>query len=192
MIVTFAALHFSGHLSAVVSLALNTRVVNWTRQIYKQPAFEGLLLVALGVQIISGLWLFARAKDRAQDRWDRLQLASGLYLAVFIAAHTTATAVLFRDLNFRSASGGKAGLFGDPSFLAYYLLGPLAVFSHLACAARSLLARRVGVAGAERWAHGVLGVGLAATLAIALALTGIHAHDDRDLPQPRPARVGRR
>jgi len=72
------------------------------------------------------------------------------------------------------------------------VLGPLAVFAHGACAARSLLARRLGAVGAQRWAKGVLGVGAAATLAIALALTGLHLHDDRDKPQPRPARVGRR
>ena len=192
VIVLFAALHFTGHLSAAFSLALNTRVVDWTRQLYKQPPVEGLLLLALPVQIVGGAWLFASARDRAQDRWDRLQLVSGLYLAIFIAAHATATAVLFRDINFRAASGGRGGLYGDPSFLAYYVLGPLAVFAHVACAARSLLAQRLGPPGAQRWAQGVLGVGAAATLVIALALTGLHVHDDRDKPQPRPARVGRR
>jgi hypothetical protein len=190
VIVAFAALHFAGHLSAAFSLALNTRVVDWTRQVYKRPVLEGLLLFSLPVQIVGGLWLFASAKDRTQDRWDRLQLVSGFYLAVFIAAHTTATAVLFRDLNFRAASGGEAGLFGDPSFLAYYVLGPLAVFSHVACAARSLLARRLGAARAERWARALLGLGAAATLVIALALTGVYTRNDRDQPQPRPAKVG--
>jgi hypothetical protein len=100
-----------------MSLALNTRVVDAVRLVYKQRPIEALLLFALVVQVVTGLWLFRAARDRAVDRWDRLQLASGLYLAVFIAAHTTATAFLFRDLNFRAASGGRPGLFGDPSFL---------------------------------------------------------------------------
>lgn len=190
MIVAFAAMHFTGHLSAAFSLALNTRVVDWTRQVYKQPPVEALLLVALPVQILGGLWLFLSARERAQDRWDRFQLVSGLYLAVFLAAHATATAVLFRDLNFRSASGGKAGLLGDPSFLAYYVLGPFAVFGHVACAVRRLLARRLGAAGAERWGQGVLGLGAAVTLLIAFALAGVHVENDRDRPQPRPAKIG--
>jgi hypothetical protein len=192
VIASFAALHFTGHLSAAFSLALNTRVVDATRLVYKQPPVEALLLLALPVQIATGLWLFASAKDRARDRWDRLQLVSGLYLAVFIAAHATATAVLFRDINFRAASGGRAGVFGDPTFFAYYAFGPLAVFAHAACGARSLALRRLGHSRAGRLAEGVLGLGAVVTLVIALALLGVHVRNDRDKPQPRPARVGGR
>jgi succinate dehydrogenase/fumarate reductase cytochrome b subunit len=190
VIVSFAALHFASHLSAAFSLALNTRVVDAARLVYKQPPVEALLLLALPVQVATGLWLFRAARGRAFDRWDRLQLASGLYLAAFLAAHATATAILFRDLNFRAASGGRPGLFGDPSFLAYYVLGPLAVFAHVACGARSLMLRRLGPVRAERLAAGVLGLGAAVTLVISLALCGIHLRNDRDKPQPRPAKVG--
>jgi succinate dehydrogenase/fumarate reductase cytochrome b subunit len=190
VIVSFAALHFASHLSAAFSLALNTRVVDAARLVYKQPPVEALLLLALPVQIGTGLWLFRAGRDRALDRWDRLQLASGMYLAVFLAAHATATAILFRDLNFRAASGGRPGLFGDPSFLAYYVLGPLAVFAHVACGARSLMFRRLGPVRADRFAAGVLGLGAAVTLVISLALCGLHLRNDRDKPQPRPAKVG--
>ncbi|HVR70343.1 MAG TPA: hypothetical protein VMT87_05805, partial [Vicinamibacteria bacterium] len=76
IIVSFAALHFASHLSAAVSLALNTRVVDAARLVYKQPPVEMLLLLALPVQIGTGLWLFRAARDRALDGWDRLQLAS--------------------------------------------------------------------------------------------------------------------
>jgi hypothetical protein len=189
IIVAFALLHFASHLSAAFSLGLNTRVVDAVRLIYKQPPIEAMLLLALPVQIVTGLWLFHAAKDRARDRWDRLQLASGIYLSAFIAGHAVATAILFRDINFRAASGGRPGLFGDPSFLAYYVLGPLAVFAHVACGARSLTLRRLGSGGATRLASGVLALGAVATFVISLALCGIHVHDDRDRPQPRPARV---
>ncbi len=189
VLLAFAALHFASHLSAAFSLALNTRVVNAARLVYKQPPLEALLLFTLPVQIATGLWLYRAARDRALDRWDRLQLASALYLAVFLAAHATATAILFRDLNFRSASGGQSGLFGDPSFLAYYALGPFAVFAHVACGARRLAQRRFGALDAERLAAGVLGLGATVTLVIALALCGMHVRYDRDQPQPRPAKV---
>lgn len=190
VILVFAALHLASHLSAAFSLALNTRVVDAVRLVYKQPPVEALLLLALPVQIVTGLCLFRAASNRAVSRWDRLQLASGLYLAVFLAAHATATAFLFRDINFRAASGGRPGLFGDPSFLAYYVLGPLAVFAHAACGARSVALRRLGPVRAQRLAAGVLGLGIAVTLVISLALCGIHLRNDRDRPQPRPARVG--
>ena len=190
IIVAFAALHFASHLSAAHSLALNTRVVDAVRLVYKQPPMEALLLMALPVQIGTGLWLFRAARDRALSRWDRLQLASGLYLALFLAAHATATAYLFRDLSFRAASGARSGLFGDPSFLAYYVLGPLAVFAHLACGTRSLTIRRLGPRRAEKLAAGLLGLGTLVTFLISLALCGIHFQNDRDQPQPPPAKVG--
>jgi hypothetical protein len=70
------------------------------------------------------------------------------------------------------------------------VLGPLAVFAHVACGVRSLVMRRLGPARAERLATGVLAAGAAVTLVIALALCGIHLRNDRDKPQPRPAKVG--
>ena len=189
LLVAFAGLHFASHVSAVFSLALNARVVDAVRIVYKQPPLEVLLLLALPIQICTGLWLFWARRDRALDRWDRLQLASGLYLAVFLAAHATATAILFRNINFRAASGGAPGLFGDPSFLAYYVLGPLAVFAHVACGARHLMLRHLGRLRAGRLAAGLLGLGAAITLVITLALCGIHIHNDRHQPQPRPGRI---
>jgi succinate dehydrogenase/fumarate reductase cytochrome b subunit len=190
VLVAFAALHMLSHLSAAHSLALNTRVVDAFRLAYKQPPLEALLLLAVPIQIVTGLLLVRAAKNRPPDGWDRLQRASGVYLAAFLGAHTIATAWLFRDLNFRAASGGRPGVFGDPSFLAYYALGPLAVFVHVAAAVRSLLLARLGPARSERLARGLLGAGCAATLVIALALCGVHYRNDRDKPQPRPARVG--
>lgn len=190
VIVAFAALHFASHLSASFSLALNTRVVDTVRLVYKQPPLEALLLLALPIQIVTGLWLFRAARDRAADRWDRLQLAAGIYLALFIAGHATATAMLFRDISFRAASGGRSGMLGDPSFLAYYVLGPLAVFAHVACGARGLAWQRWGSVQAGRLGTAVLAAGAGVTFVIALALCGVHVHDDRDKPQPRPARVG--
>jgi hypothetical protein len=190
ILTAFALLHLTSHLSAAVSLSLNTRVVDAARLIYKPPPLEALLLIAVPVQILTGLWLFRAGRDRARDRWDRLQLTSALYLAVFLAAHATATAIRFRDINFRAASGGRSGLFGDPSFLAYYVLGPLAVFAHLACGVRGLSLRRLGRRRASWLAGGVLGLGTAVTIVITLALCGLHLQYDRDKPQPRPAPVG--
>ena len=59
VIVSFAALHLASHLSAAFSLALNTRVVDAARLVYKQPPLEALLLLAVPVQIATGLLLLA-------------------------------------------------------------------------------------------------------------------------------------
>jgi succinate dehydrogenase/fumarate reductase cytochrome b subunit len=192
VIVTFAALHMAGHLTAFVSLELNLAVVDRLRSFYKQPLFEGLLLAAVPVQVVTGLLLYRAGRNRASGFFYRLQLASGLYLAVFIAAHTMATAVLFRNITFYAATGASHGVFTDPIFMTYYVLGPLAVFAHVACALRVMLARRVGRARAERWAVGTLAVSGALCVLIALALSGVHLANDRQLPgvrrKPAPVR----
>ena len=191
VIATFVALHMAGHLTAFVSLELNLAIVDRLRSIYKQPVFEGLLLAAVPVQVVTGLMLYRAGRNRASGFFHRLQLASGLYLAVFIAAHTMATAVLFRNITFYAATGARNGVFTDPIFMTYYMLGPFAVFAHVACALRVMLARRVGRARAERWAVGTLAVSGALCLLIALALAGVHLTNDRQLPgvQRKPAPV---
>ena len=144
MIATFAALHIAGHLTAFVSLEVNLAVVDRLRSFYKQPVFEGLLLAAVPVQVVTGLMLYRAGRNRPSGFFHRLQLASGLYLAAFIAAHAMATAVLFRNITFYSATGATNGVFTDPIFMTYYMLGPFAVFAHVACALRVMLARRIG------------------------------------------------
>jgi succinate dehydrogenase/fumarate reductase cytochrome b subunit len=193
VIATFAALHVAGHLTAFVSLELNLAVVDRLRSVYKQPLFEGLLLAAVPVQVVTGLMLYRAGRNRTSGFFHRLQLASGLYLAAFIAAHTMATAVLFRNITFYTATGASNGVFTDPIFMSYYVLGPLAVFAHAACALRVMLARRVGRARAERWAVGTLAVSGALCVLIALALSGVHLTNDRQLPgarrKPAPVRM---
>jgi succinate dehydrogenase/fumarate reductase cytochrome b subunit len=192
VIATFAALHLAGHLTAFVSLELNLAVVDRLRSLYKQPLFEGLLLAAVPVQVVTGLLLYRAARDRASGFFHRLQLASGLYLAAFMAAHTLATAVLFRNITFYSATGAKNGVFTDPTFMTYYVLGPLAVFAHGACVLRTLLARRLGRERAERWAVGTLALSGTLCVLIALAVAGIHLTNDRQSPgvrrKPAPVR----
>lgn len=188
LLLAFLVLHLVCHVSAFYSLGLNLRVAAWTRTIYKQPLVEALLLAALPLQIGTGLWLVRHAWHGAFDMLERLQVASGLTLALFIAVHAWATAVLMPDLTFYGASGGARGVVPDPVFFAYYVLGVAAVFVHLAAGMRSRVARRRGPAPAEQWANGVLAGGVAVTLLIALALAGVHVRGDRHEGQPRTMR----
>jgi hypothetical protein len=176
-----------------VGLELNLSVVDGLRSFYKQPPFEGLLLAAVPVQVVTGLMLYRAGRDHASGFFDRLQLVSGLYLAAFLSGHTVATAVLFRNITFYSATGASNGVFADPIFMTYYALGPLAVFAHVSCGVRALLASRIGRARAERWAVGTLAFTGVLSVLIALAAAGVHMAHDRQLPGARrkPAPVRR-
>lgn len=188
VILAFVVLHLTSHLAAVHSLELNLRVTVWMRTIYKQPLVEALLLAAVPVQAVSGGWLVRNAWPGAPDALARLQVASGVVLALFVTAHATATAVLFRDLTFYSASGAARGLVRDPSFFAYYVLGVVAVFVHLAGGARALVSRRRGPDAGRAWAYGVLAAGAAVSIVISLALAGVHVRDDRQQRQVKNMR----
>jgi hypothetical protein len=188
LMLAFLALHLASHVSAFYSLDLNVRVAAWMRTIYKQPLVEALLLSALPFQIGTGLWLVRHAWHGAPHALERLQVASGLTLALFIAVHAWATAVLMPDLTFYGASGGARGVVPDPVFFAYYVLGVAGVFVHLAGGMRSRVGRRRGPAPAKRWAYGVLAGGAAVTLVVALALAGVHVRGDRHEGQRRTMR----
>jgi hypothetical protein len=189
IILVFAMAHLGNHLLALVSLDLHLHAQQWLRQGYRLPPLEGLLLAAVAVQVVAGLWLVLRGPGVRADSFALLQLCAGLYLAAFLVLHVSATAFLFRDLTFHGASGGAGGLWAAPSFLTYYALGPLALFTHVACATRALLAPRLGLPRATKVGRAVIAAGLGTTLLIGLALAGVHLAAPGDRQRAHPITV---
>jgi hypothetical protein len=190
IILAFAIMHLGNHLLAVFSLDLHREVQLWLRRVYKLPPLEGLLLGAVAVQLAAGSWLVVRGPGVRTETFALLQLGAGLYLAGFLVLHVSATAFLVPGLTFHGASGGAAGLWAAPSFLTYYALGPLALFTHVACAVRALLTPRLGLPRAGKVGQVVIAAGLATTLVIGLALAGVHVARPGDRQQAHPRIVG--
>ncbi len=138
-ILVFVTLHLAVHLTALAGVRAHVETLSIIQMLYRNPVVEPLLLVALTLQISIGIrFAFARWHSAQGERWARLQLVSGLYLALFIINHTGA-ALYARyaaglDTNFFWASGSLLHPITRWFFYPYYALAIVAVFSHVAAA----------------------------------------------------------
>lgn len=136
VIAIFLAIHLLNHASSVFGAEQHIAVMEQLRVVYRNVFVETLLLAAVLVQIISGLWLFNKGRKWANTFFEKLQIWSGLYLAIFFVIHLSAVLggrlVLHLDTNFYF---GVAGLNTFPFnlfFIPYYGLAVLSFFGHIA------------------------------------------------------------
>lgn len=175
VLIAYTLLHIGNHLTALQSVTTHIAVMNALRVVYRQPLIEGLLLLCVFSQIVSGLGLAIRGWGAITGRVARLQAVSGIYLALFLLVHVSAVLLgrmmLGLDTNFYFAAAG----FHVPPFAwffaPYYTLAVLALFAHIGCAlywqfhGSAPQRAKLGLAGA-------LIAGTAASLAISLSLAG--------------------
>ncbi len=153
------------------------------RTVYRAKAIEPVLVVLLLFQIASGLHLAWRHSAVTQDFFRTFQIASGVYLSVFILGHMNSVFLYARtylgiptDWNF--ATGAPAGLIHDAwniRLLPHYALGVFFALSHLASGLRAvLIAHGVDERSVNRlWYAGVALSGVIAA-AIITGMTGIN------------------
>ncbi|HEU5167004.1 MAG TPA: hypothetical protein VFU29_15745, partial [Chitinophagaceae bacterium] len=60
------------------------------RKIYRNKIVESLLLLAVLLQVISGITLVILKWNKVENYFDRIQIASGLYLSFFLLNHVIA------------------------------------------------------------------------------------------------------
>ena len=135
----FIMVHFATHLAALGGLAKHDWVLQAGRAVYRIPAVEAALVIALAFQVVIGVQLLGQIAKRARkDAWHWAQFASGCYLAYFIVMHTGAALVsrlgFGLDTNFYWAAGTLAL---DPIrylFAPYYTLAVAALGAHIVAA----------------------------------------------------------
>lgn len=135
-ILSFVALHLVNHLGSVLGAEVHIAMMDAFRLVYRNIFVETLLILAILLQVYSGIKLFLKNRKTAETFFQKLQLRSGLYLAFFFLFHTSAVfggrLVLGLDTNFYF---GVSGLNIFPFYLffvPYYGLAILAVFAHIA------------------------------------------------------------
>ena len=136
LLTVFTGLHLFNHLCAIAGVDQHIAVMKGLRLFYRNSIAETVILLAVGVQIYSGIKLFLKRRKTAVARFDKLHLWTGLYLAVFFVIHVGSVlvgrAVLQLDTNFYY---GVAGLNTFPFnlfFIPYYGLAILSFFGHIA------------------------------------------------------------
>lgn len=134
----FIFAHFANHLSIFFGKETYFQIMDSLRVIYRNPIAESLLLIAVGIQIFTGISLFKKLRTQSEKSFvEKYQILSGLYLAFFLMLHVSAVLsgrIIFGlDTNFYF---GAAGLNIFPLFfffVPYYFLAIASIFTHIAC-----------------------------------------------------------
>lgn len=139
IITLFVGLHLFNHLMAMNGINVHIEWMNKFRPIYRNPLVEVIILIAVIVQVYSGIKLiFIRKKqdvlNSLNEKWHNW---SGLYLALFLIMHISAVFVgrtfLKLDTNFYFGAAGLNEFPANLFFIPYYSLAIVAFFIHIAC-----------------------------------------------------------
>ena len=138
VIVLFAVPHLVNHLIAIQGVQAHMDFMDSARLVYRWPPLEGLLLICVLFQVVSGLRLLWRGWHQRVGRLAWLQAGSGAYLALFLCIHVGAVlsgrAALGLETNFYFAAAGMHVGWYALFFVPYYGLAVVALFAHLGCA----------------------------------------------------------
>lgn len=139
VLATFFLFHIINHLFAWGGADMHIRVMKLFRHVYRFPPVEAILLLSALIQVVVGL-ILVRKKGFRKNRYDLLQVISGLYLSFFLLFHIRAV-LLGRyswnvETDFYFAAWGVKNHPADLFFIPYYALSVLCVFIHLACVHR--------------------------------------------------------
>ncbi len=174
-ITIFIGLHLLNHFVSVFGVENHIDVMNTLRLIYRNPIVETILLIAVVVQIISGIKLFFAKRKSTNNFYERLQIWTGLYLAFFLVIHVgavlTGRIVLNLDTNFYF---GVAGLNTFPFnifFIPYYGFAILSFFGHVSAIHFHKMKKEILGMTVEQQSKFILIIGVVTTLIIFYGLT---------------------
>ncbi|WP_208861266.1 hypothetical protein [Flavobacterium oncorhynchi] len=135
-ITVFIGLHLLNRFCSIFGEETYITIMDTLRLFYRNPFVETILVVAVLVQIVSGINLFKMSRKITTSHFEKLQIWTGLYLAFFLIIHVSAVFIarlfLHLDTNFYF---GVAGLNTFPFYLffvPYYGLAILSFFGHIA------------------------------------------------------------
>lgn len=139
ILAAFIAIHLISHLAALLGPEAHLAALRAVRPIYRSAPVEPLLLASLLGQLALGMMLLRqRRRIGIEPGWGTAQIASGLYVALFITIHAT-SALYARYVNHLDTNfWWPASTLAHPGlryfFYPYYFIGVIAVFVHLAAA----------------------------------------------------------
>jgi succinate dehydrogenase/fumarate reductase cytochrome b subunit len=178
----FLLAHLINHDLAAWSITLHGTAMKWLRLWYRSEWVEPVLLGLLFVMICTGVPMVVHHSRRRMDAFRVVQMATGVYIGVFLCSHVLAV-----------LNGRRAGVETDWAFAAgptslldgiglrgrlipHYFMAALVLVLHVACGLRVILlqhgvARVVG----NRVLYGLASLALVVTVLSMAALLGFHA-----------------
>jgi succinate dehydrogenase/fumarate reductase cytochrome b subunit len=174
-ITLFIALHLFNHLCSVFGAEKHIAIMTGLRGVYRNFIVEGILMVAVLVQILSGFSLLAVRRKTSVTGWEKIRIWTGLYLALFLVVHLGAVfagrLLLHLDTNFYFAVAGLNTFPMNIFFVPYYALAIISFFGHIAALHGSRMKLVVfGLHPAEQSAI-ILAIGICLTVVVFYGLT---------------------
>lgn len=174
-IALFIALHLFNHVSSIWGAHKHIEIMGHLRVIYRNSVVESMLFIAVAIQIFSGLKLFKKKIKGTTSHFDKLQLWTGLYLAIFLAVHLAAVLVgrlfLNLDTNFYF---GVAGLNSFPAnlfFIPYYGFAIISFFGHIAAMHNRKMKLKIFNLTPAKQSKAIFALGFCLTMLILYGLT---------------------
>lgn len=171
----FIGLHLLNHFYSLFGAKAHIELMNSLRVIYRHKIIETILLVAVATQIVSGIKLFLKNRKTNSDLFEKLQIWTGLYLALFLVFHLGAILfgrwVLVLDTNFYF---GVAGLNTFPFnlfFIPYYGLAIISFFGHVSAVHSKKMKMKIFGFEPIKQSYGVIIIGIILTITILFGLT---------------------
>ncbi|MBN8676500.1 MAG: hypothetical protein J0L56_20410 [Chitinophagales bacterium] len=169
-IAIYIGTHLLNHLLILHSEAMHINFMKKTRKVYRHPLVERILLTAVLLQVLSGLFLVTQKWVKADNWFDWVQIFSGLYLLLFLANHVRAVMVgrhkMHVDTNLYYGAGVMNMWPQKLVFIPYYSLAIISLFFHVACIHRIKMKELVPEEAAEQQAIGIMILGCVVTLLI--------------------------
>lgn len=171
----FVGLHLINHFYSIFGANAHIELMNDLRVVYRNIIAETILLFAVGIQMVSGIKLFVKKRKTVSDFFERLQIWTGLYLALFLVIHLSAVLsgrlILNLDTNFYF---GVAGLNAFPLnffFIPYYSLAIISFFGHISAVHSKKMKKKVLGIEPNNQSYIILIIGIFLTLVILFGLT---------------------
>lgn len=178
LLLGFLVAHLIHHDLAIWSVKLHGSAMEFMRLWYRSEYVEPVLFLLLLVMMITGLPLVANHSRRSADTFRIVQLATGVYIGVFLCAHLVAvlgarSAGVETDWFF--ATGRNGLLDGRGMLIPYYIFAVFFLVLHVGCGLRLVLLKHgVEEVTANKTFYGVAAAGLIATTLVAIAALGFH------------------
>lgn len=171
----FVGLHLFNHLYSILGADAHIEMMNDLRVVYRNIIAEIILLFAVIIQIFSGIKLFFKKRKNVTDFFEKLQIWTGLYLAIFFFIHLSAVLsgrlILNLDTNFYF---GVAGLNTFPLnlfFIPYYGLAIISFFGHISAVHSKKMKSKILGIEPNKQSYIILIIGTILSLVILYGLT---------------------
>lgn len=171
----FIGLHLFNHAVSLLGVDAHLSMMDTLRPIYRNVVSETILLLAVALQVFTGLRMARTSLKSAVTFFEKLQVWTGLYLALFFVIHLSAVMggrwILGLDTNLYF---GVAGLNTFPFnlfFVPYYGLAIFSFFGHIAAIHNKKMTQSFMGFTPKAQSIGMLIFGAVFTLAVLYGLT---------------------